>query len=477
MKTDGVNITGITCDSSKVQKGFAFVAISGKSKDGNQYIDEAIKRGASIIYTEDGIKTGCIPVIKVENSRKKLAELLNQYYDYPSQKFILVGITGTNGKTTTSYILEHILKEAGFRTAVIGTLGIKLGEKHIPTNLTTPDPEVLFYALNEMAKEKVEVVIMEVSSHGLKLERVYGLDFDMAIHTNIGYDHMNFHKTKSDYIKSKKMLFDSLKKNGISIINLDDKEGLKLIEGNTNTIAVTYGLNPKSSITASSLKLLDGINFNLCIQRGLTALNSAEIEPMELPIFLKLIGRHNIYNSLAAISGALCFGVQPFEIAKSLSKFTGIDRRLSIIFDKNYLIIDDFCHNPSGYEVIFETIQSLDFNRLIIVNSIRGNRGVQINRNNAKIIGSWCDTMKNVNLILTLSKDATGVEDNVRRGEILAYKATLDKMRVKYVINDTLVDSLQEALRIVEKNDLILMLGAQGMDEGKKIIKKLLHID
>ncbi len=476
MKTDGINITGITCDSSKVKKGFAFVAIKGIKKDGNQYINDAIKRGASIIYTENDIKIDNIPVIRVGNSRKKLAELLNEYYDYPSKKLILVGITGTNGKTTSSYILEHILKNAGLKTGVMGTLGIKLGERHIQTNLTTPEPEVLFHQLNEMVKEKVEVVIMEVSSHGLKQERVYGLDFDIAIHTNIGYDHMNFHKTKSDYIKSKKILFDLLKKNGISIINLDDKDGLKLMEGNTSTLVVTYGLNPKSSITASSLKLQDSISFNLCIQRGMTALNSVEIEPMEIPISMRLIGRHNIYNSLAAISGALSIGIQPHTIAKALTDFNGINRRLSIIFNKDYLIIDDFCHNPQGYEVIFETIQSLNFNKLIIVNAIRGSRGAQINRNNAKVLGSWCSTMKNMILFLTLSKDAIGAEDSVKSSELLAYKSILDKMGIKYIINDNLKDSLQEALKIAEKNDLLLMLGAQGMDKGKEIVKDILNI-
>lgn len=475
MKIDGIDITGVTCDSRKVKEGFAFIAIKGSRKDGNQYIPEAIRKGASIIYTENFNKIYGVPVIKAEDSRKKLAELLNKYFDYPSKKLILVGITGTNGKTTTSYILEHILKSAGFRTGVIGTLGIKYGEKHIPTKLTTPEPETLFYEINEMVNQNVEVAIMEVSSHGLKLARVYGLDFDIAIHTNIGIDHMNFHKTKSDYIKSKKTLFDSLKVNGISIINLDDKEGLKLIEGNTNTLALTYGLNSKSSITASSLKLQEIINFNLCIQRGLTSINNVEIEPMEVPISINLIGRHNIYNSLAAISGALCFGIQANTIAESISKFSGLDRRLSIVYNKDCLIIDDFCHNPQGYEVVFEAIQSIDFNKLIIVNAIRGNRGVQINRNNAKVLASWCDTIKNAKIFLTLSRDTTIEEDRVREAEVLVYKKILDEMGNNYIINEKLEESLQGALKIAEKNDLILLLGAQGMDEGKRLVRSMLR--
>ncbi|WP_352417908.1 UDP-N-acetylmuramoyl-L-alanyl-D-glutamate--2,6-diaminopimelate ligase [Proteiniborus sp.] len=474
MKIDGITITGVTCDSNKVQEGFAFVAIKGLKQNGNKYIREAVKNGASIIYTEEDIAFDNVPVIKVKNSRKKLADLLNSFYDFPSHKLILIGITGTNGKTTTSYLLEHILKTAGIRAGVIGTLGIRFDGKHIPTNLTTPEPEILFRVLNEMVKEEIEVAIMEVSSHGLKLMRVNGLDFDIAIHTNIGFDHINFHKTKVDYIKSKKILFDSLKKNGISIINIDDKEGLKLIEGNLNTIAVTYGLNSKASITASSLKLTDNIKFNLYIQRGLTALNSSEIEPMEIPVAMKLMGRHNVYNSLAAISGALCLGVQPYDIAKSLKEFSGIDRRLNVIYNKDYIVIDDFCHNPQGYEVVFETIQALDFNKLIIINAIRGSRGVEINRANAKVIGGWCSTMKDVRMLLTLSKDTIGAEDKVRDLETLAYKTVLDKMGIGYLVFETLNSALKEALKIVEKKDLILMLGAQGMDKGNSMIRNML---
>lgn len=477
MRADGIKVTGITCDSNKVQNDFAFVAIKGLKHNGNHYIDESIKRGASIIYTEEDINCNNIPIIKVENSRKKLSELLNEFYDYPSQKMTLIGITGTNGKTTTSYLIEHLFKKAGIRTGVIGTLGIRYAEKHIYTDLTTPEPEILFNALNEMVKEKVEVVIMEVSSHGLKLNRVDGLEFDIAIHTNIGLDHINFHKTKNDYIKSKKILFDSLKRNGISIINIDDKEGLKLIENNSNTIAVTYGLNPKASITASSLKLSENIKFNLYIQRGLTALNSEEIEPVEIPIAIRLMGRHNVYNSLAAISGAISFGIQPYDIANSFNKFAGVDRRLNVIYDREYMIIDDFCHNPMGYEVVFETIQSLDFNKLIIVNSIRGNRGVEINTENARVIGAWCGAMKDVQLLLTLSEDTIGVDDKVKDSEVMAYQTTLDRMGADYIIYDTLNDALRKALSIVEKNDLILMLGAQGMDDGKGIIENMLIIN
>lgn len=477
MKVEGVNITGVTSDSGSVKEGFAFVAIKGLNRNGNEFIDEAIKRGASIIFSEDELDIDGIPTIRVENSRRKLIELLNEFYDYPSQKLILIGITGTNGKTSTSYILEHILRTSGYNTGIIGTLGIRYSNKYIFSNLTTPEPETLFSILHDMVKEKVEIAIMEVSSHALKLSRVLGLDFNIAIHTNIDYDHMNFHKSKADYINSKKLLFDSLKKNRISIINMDDREDLKLIEGNSNTIVVTYGLNTKASITASSIKLSDCINFNLYIQRGITALNGTEIEPMEQPISIGLIGRHNVYNSLAAISGALCIGVQPSEIENSLKSYNGIPRRLNKIYDKEFLVIDDFSHNPMSYEAVFETIQSLDFNKLIIVNAIRGNRGVDINRRNAKVISSWCSTIKNYSLILTLSKDVTKEADDVKQSEVLAYKEVLDELEIDYLIFHTLKDSILKALEIVNRRDLILLLGAQGMEKGNEILAKYIDFN
>jgi len=206
MKINDIFIRGITCDSRKVEMGYAFVAINGEYYDGNEFIDIAIKNGAVIIYTERDIENKQVPVIKVDNARMKLSELLNIFYDYPSEKIKLIGVTGTNGKTSTTHIIEEIFQKAGYRTGLIGTVGIKYQHQLLAPSLTTPEPEVLYNILNKMVMDGVEVVIMEVSSHGLKFYRTHGLDFDVAIHTNIEKDHMNIHKTLEDYIETKKML-------------------------------------------------------------------------------------------------------------------------------------------------------------------------------------------------------------------------------------------------------------------------------
>ncbi len=476
MRIDNINITGITSDSRQVKQGNVFVAIVGMKKDGNDYIDEAIEKGASIIFTEKNIEQKRVPVKKVSNARKKLAELLNEFYNYPSEKLFLIGVTGTNGKTTTTYLIDTILKESGYNSGVIGTMGIRTNYKHIKSSLTTPKPEVLFKVLNDFVEEGIEIVTMEVSSHGLKFYRTYGLNFDIAVHTNIEKDHMDLHKTMDDYIKTKKMLFNSLGRNKLAIINTDDKKATKLIEGNNRVIVLTYGMNSKATITSSSLVMENHTRFNVCMQRGLTTRQGFEIEPFEFSITVNILGRHNIYNILASIAVALYLGIDTKSIQNGLIKFIGVRRRLEKIYNEDFTVIDDFCHNPSSYEAVFETVQSLDYNNLIIINSIRGNRGIEINQDNARTISTWMSLLGNVSLILSLSQDVVDEKDKVDKNEILAYTNILEYKEIPYDICDTLSDSINNALNIVKKRDLILLLGAQGMDRGRKIFTGLIKM-
>lgn len=476
MKTHGINITGITCDSRKIRKGYAFVAIKGSKLDGNDYIDMAVEKGASIVFTERDITGKAVPVVKVENARVTLAQLLNEFYDYPSEKIKLVGITGTNGKTTTTYLIGDILKHAGYKVGLIGTLGAKVQDEYLPATLTTPEPEVLINLLNKMVNMGIEVVVMEVSSHGLKLERTCGLDFDVAIHTNITEDHMDFHENFEDYVKSKKKLFDSLSRNKIAILNTDDENATKLIEDNNKALVITYGLASKSSITASSMQIKNSTKFTLCIQRGITSLYGKEIEPAEYPINLNLTGKHNVYNTLAAIAASLYFGVEIEDINEALSTFKGIKRRLDKIYDKDFRVYDDFCHNPASYEAVFETAQSMDYNDIIIINAIRGNRGIEINKDNAKAIVDWHSLLGVKKIILSLSNDTVTEKDKVASEEVMVYKKMLTDAKINFEIKDTLKKSMDDALKIVKNGDVILLLGAQGMDKGKEIFYNILKL-
>lgn len=476
MKTDGITITGVTCDSRKVKDGYAFVAIKGDKLDGNNYIDFAIENGAAIVYTEEDICNKSIPVVKVDNPRIKLAELLNEFYDFPSEKIKLIGVTGTNGKTTTSSVIESIFKEAGYKTGLIGTLGIKIGNRKISSKLTTPDTETLFFLVNKMVEEGIEVAVMEVSSHGLKFNRAYGLDFDVAIHTNIAKDHLDFHQDYQDYINSKKILFDSLSRNKMAILNVDDENATKLVKDNNNALVITYGLSNKSTVTASSLEIKTRSNFILCIQRGITTLYGEEIEPLEFPLSINLIGKHNVYNALAAITTAVYFGISLKNIKASLENFDGVNRRLEKVYDGKFCVIDDFSHNPSSFEAVFETLQSMTYNNIVIVNSIRGNRGMAINEDNAKVITAWYNILGIKKVILSLSNDVVIENDMVTNEEVNIYRRVFNDSKIIYEIEETLKNSIVKALEVVEDEDIILLLGAQGMEKGKEILTNILKL-
>jgi len=474
MLLEGLKINGVTSDSRKVKEGFIFVAIEGEKLDGNSFIDDAVARGASIVFTEKDItRTDCI-IKKTNNCRKKLAELCNEFYDYPSEKLVVIGVTGTNGKTTTTHLIHEIILKQGISAGLIGTLSIKLNDKDYNPQLTTPIAEDIYFYLREMVKNNVKVVVMEVSSHGLKSNRVHGIDFDIAIHTNIERDHLNFHKTMEDYILSKKKLFDNLSEGKLGLINVDDPNCIRLLEGNNNMVVVTYGLNEKASVTASSIDTEFPSYFNYCLQRGLTTLSGIDIEPFEYPMQLNLYGTHNIYNALAAVTCCLLLDVPIQSIARVLKKAKAVPRRMELIYEKDFSIIDDFSHNPASYEAVLSSIQGLPYKNIYIVNAIRGNRGLLINTENAEILKQWTQILKVKDLIITSSTEFVASTDKVTAQEKEVFIDTLYKANVLYKYEDRLSDAIKRALSQIQAGDLLLLLGAQGMKEGKRICLSML---
>lgn len=475
MIIDGIKIKGITSDSRQVKKDYIFVAVTGEKEDGNHFIDDAVKKGAAIIYTESDIyRTDCV-IKKTYDGRKQLANLCNEFYDYPSEKLFVIGVTGTNGKTTTTNLIYNILNEAGIAVGLIGTLNIKIGDKQYPSKLTTPSAEDIYYYLNEMVKENIKVAILEVSSHGLKTDRVYGVEFDIGIHTNIDEDHINFHKTKTDYVKSKKKLFDSLQPGKIALINHDDRYGLKMLEGNNSILVISYGLSSKATVNASSIDTYLSTSFNYCLQRGITTLSGIELEPFEYPIVSNLLGNHNIYNALVSISACLLLDVSIDKIAKAIRKYPAIQRRMDIIYNDKYTVIDDYCHNPSSYEAVFHTIQNFQYNNLYIINGIRGNRGLDINRRNAEILKQWYEILGVKSLIITDSTDCVDNINSVSSIEREAYFEILNNGSIPFKYEASLRNSIGEVIKELGSKDMLLLLGAQSMDKGKDIFYTLIE--
>ncbi|KAB3535397.1 UDP-N-acetylmuramyl-tripeptide synthetase [Alkaliphilus pronyensis] len=470
----GIKVTGITSSSKKVKTGYGFVALKGEKHDGNAYIDEAIRNGAAIIFTESNITHKDVPIIKVKDARETLAELCNRFYNYPSDKLKIIGVTGTNGKTTTTNMIYEILRNYGMSVGLIGTLCIKINDRLYESNYTTPLAEEIYHYIAKMVEEKVKVLVMEVSSHGLKTNRVHGIEFDIAIHTNIERDHINFHKTFDDYLQSKKKLFDGLENGKIGIINIDNQHGLRLLEGNHNIVIITYGLNTKATITASAIDSDETTAFNYCLQRGITSISGVEIEPFEYPIKLPLAGKHNIYNALSAITCGLLLDMPIASIAKQVKGFKPISRRMEVIYDKEFKIIDDFCHNPASYEAVLGTIQTMEYNSLHIINAIRGNRGVDINKENAEVLKQWGEILNVKNLYITSSRDVCGPLDEVTSEERDGFLEVFSNTTIPVRYEEKLQEAIDRALSNMKDRDLLLLLGPQGMDKGKDICIRLL---
>ena len=469
-----IDIKGVTCDSRRVKPGFAFVAIRGEKEDGNHYIKEAIAKGASVVYTEDnpGQSPINIPVIRVENSRATLARLLSRFYGFPSEKLNMIGVTGTNGKTTTSFMTELIFRQAGYSTGLIGTVMVKAGSKYYPHGLTTPDSEYLQKYLAEMAGQKVYAAVMEVSSHGLKYQRVDAIRFNAAVHTNITPDHMDTHSSFQEYVSTKKRLFNMLPPGAAAIINTDDPYGLELVRDNPKLLILTYGLGAKASITASSIDMNNfGISYTCCLQRSFSNIMGSDVEPQEIPINLEIPGKHNVYNSLAAATVGLMYGIEPQVIQRALRGFKGVWRRMQVIYREDYIVIDDFSHNPGSYEAAFETVQAMDYNDLYIINAIRGSRGEEINRVNAAAIANWANLLDAKEILVTSSSDVVSREDRVTDGEREVFMAEIKKADVRSRYYHSLESAIEEVMEKADRGDIILLMGAQGMNKGQDIFK------
>src|SRR3990167_2006558 len=289
-----VDIKGINYDSRKVVPGDLFIAIKGISSDGHKYLKDVESRGAVAAVVEKTDKTTTIPQMVVENSRDTLSLISNRWFGYPSNKMTLIGVTGTNGKTTTTYLLESIAKESGKKPGVIGTINYRYGGKVFPASHTTPESMDLQNLLKRMLDNGVDCVIMEVSSHALALKRVGGVDFDVAIFTNLTQDHLDFHKNLENYFESKALLFssvigDSKKKKKHSIINIDDPKGLELLKRSA-VPTITFGISKDSKHDIS----LKGFEFN---HSGLKGNFKGKINGQ---FHSSLVGMHNAYNILGA---------------------------------------------------------------------------------------------------------------------------------------------------------------------------------
>lgn len=463
--------TGIACDSRLVRSGTLFFAIKGRVADGNSYAWEAERRGAIAIVTDQQPPSVSIPVIVTPNARKAMAEAAALFYQYPSQDLSVIGVTGTNGKTTVTYMLDHIFRQSGLRTGLIGTIKVNTGTQSFPSHLTTPDAINLQSYLAQMRANGVSHVPMEVSAQGVEMHRVDNLHFSCGLLTNISPDHLDFHGSFESYLAAKQQFLTLLDNNTPLIVNISDRH-CHIIAQKYSGRLITAAINTDADICATELKVnAYGSSFKLKTNKLLTATDQL-LPPSTATIHVPIPGLHNIENALLAAAAAIVQGVPVNSIAAALNSFQGAERRMTVFHLNNRTVIDDTALNPGSIEAVLDSLPAFRCRRILVVNAIRGNRGTAINQANALAIAKWQKKL-GFPLIITSSIGHSPPSDTVNSDEKAAFLGTLDRLHVGYTYFPYLESALEAVLAESQPNDLIALLGAQGMDEGRNILNSL----
>ena len=359
------NVSDIIYDSRKVEKDSAFLCISGTTVDAHKFIPDAVAKGASAIIIEKDVEVeGDVTVIKVDSARKALAYLAAAYFDYPAKKLTTIGLTGTKGKTTTTYMVEAILKHAGKKVGVIGTIGAVVDGKQYHTNNTTPESYEVQYLMSEMVKAGCEYMVMEVSSQGLMMNRVDGFTFDYGVFTNLSPDHIgpNEHKDLAEYIYYKSLLFQRCR---VGFFNADDEHLNDILKDHTCEVK-TFGFSEDADLRASDAHLLNE-NGHLGIKFQLNG-------DINAPMVVNIPGKFSVYNALVALSISHALGI-PVEDMQAALKVIKVKGRVEIVpISKDYTILIDYAHNAMSMESILETLREYHPKRLISLFGCGGNR-------------------------------------------------------------------------------------------------------
>ncbi len=453
-----VEINKINYDSRKVENGDLFVCIKGFASDGHKFVDSAIKNGAKVIVCEEDINVSNedITVIKFNDTRKALATLGARYYDNPCEKLNIIGITGTNGKTTTAFMIKDIFESVGEKVGLIGTIANYIGDEKLETERTTPESLELQELFRKMVDKGVKYCVMEVSSHSLELDRVYGIDFKVGIFTNLTRDHLDFHKTFENYYKAKYKLF---KRSEVSIINIDDSYGVRITEDLTKeniTNFKTYSLKKDADIMAKN-KILESMDiiFDLKI--------NGEKENIVLPI----PGEYNIYNALGAIGACYTSNIALKDIKKGLEDVVvpGRCERASRKYNLPYEIIIDYAHTPDGLEKILETAREFTKGRLISVFGCGGDRD-KVKRPQMGKIGTDLSDIAIITSDNPRSEDPEAIINDVLNG---ISKENYIKITNRY-------DAIKKAMEIAKEGDVIVIAG-KGHETYQILNTGTIHFD
>lgn len=448
--TEEVEVNHLIYDSRKVEEGDVFVCLTGAVSDGHDYIEDVIKKGAKAIIVEKEVEVQHeVTVIRVENTRYALACMSAEYFGRPYEKLITIGITGTKGKTTTSYMIQKILERAGKRVGVIGTIGVVIGEEHYKTANTTPESYDVQYYFKKMVEAGCEYVVMEVSSQGLKYNRVAGFTFDYGIFTNLTPDHIGpaEHDSLEDYIYSKSLLFRRCKK---GILNGDDPHTKEMLVNHSCEVE-TFGFGEEDTYRASNMQLLSASGF-----LGVSFVISGK---MEAEVKVNIPGRFSVYNALSAI--ALChnLGVSDEAILDGLRKIRVKGRVEIVPYSDDFTVLIDYAHNAVSTESLLTTLREYQPKRLITLFGAGGNR----DRNRRYDMGEISGKIADLSIITSdnprFEKPEAIIED---------IKVGVERSGGKYIAITDRREAIHYALDHGQKGDIIAMLG-KGHEEYVEI--------
>ncbi|MBU0709902.1 MAG: UDP-N-acetylmuramoyl-L-alanyl-D-glutamate--2,6-diaminopimelate ligase [Candidatus Omnitrophica bacterium] len=458
-------VKGVSSDSRQVLNDFIFVAVKGSNLNGNRFIDQAIKRGAKAVVVQQSAFSSPMPagrqelsakapLIKVKDTRLALAKLASEFYSNPSLKLKVVGITGTNGKTTVCYLIESILKRKGLHPAVIGTINYRFRDRVLPAKNTTPGPIELQSLLQSMLKAKIDYVLMEASSHALDQKRVGGIDFHSAIFTNLTHDHLDYHKSFAKYFQAKARLFKGLKSGSFAVVNNDDRYANK-IRRLTKADLVTYGIRKKAEVVAKHIKL-----------QGFHTSFSVVIGNEKIDLKTNLIGRHNLYNILASIAWAQREGIDSSSIKSGLEDSIYIPGRMeNIDFEGDFSVYVDYAHTEDALRTSLQALRQICRKRLIVVFGCGGERDKRKRPRMGQVASELSDL-----LIIT--------NDNPRSENPQQIISDIKKgiKQAEFSVIPQRLEAIKKSLLLARAGDVVLIAG-KGHEDYQIINDQRIHFD
>lgn len=449
-----IKIKDLQYYSPFVTKGSLFICIEGFKTDGHLYIQDAINNGAVAIVTEKEVKVDEITLIQVEDARRTMASLASRFYNEPTKDLRLVGVTGTNGKTSTTYMVKSILDFCGNRVGLIGTIANWIGDKEIEAIRTTPESLDLQRMFSQMLEESIDTCLMEVSSHALQLARVDKCTFSIGLFTNLSPEHLDFHANMEDYRETKKALF--YKTNSYNIINIDDFHGRVIAQEikDLKTPLLTFGIEEKADIYASDIDMdIRGVRFNINTPKG------------RIYADVKIPGIFTVYNVMAAVAVSYCLGLNMGKVEKALNNMEGIPGRFEVIKEiKDFAVIVDYAHTPDALENILKSAKMFAKNRIITVFGCGGNR----DKNKRPVMGKISGILSDYTIITS---------DNPRMEEPINIMAEIEggisKVTNKYTIIEDRKIAIQYAIKMATTNDIIIIAG-KGHESTQIIGNKII---